>query len=369
MAYRYIGNKTRLLPWLTDLISREVPPGGTVADLMCGTASVAAALREHGYRVVASDLMTFSVLHARVRLKLARAPRFGKLGLGSYPEVLAALNELPSQPGFFHRECSPEGEPEAGCKPRQYLSAANAGRLDSILAALAGFEREGLLSENAASLLRHDAVLATNRAANIAGTYGHYWSKWTKAALLPLELRPTAFSAASRTDHVVTQGRAEDVAPTVTADLCYLDPPYTKRQYAANYHLIETVARGDEPEAIGVSGLRPWRDQYSDFCSKLRLRDAFTAVIEGVDSPKVLISYSEDGLVPRDEMLDFLSDFGHVSCERISFPRFRSNQSPLPQELTEFAFLIDRTRAPGITIRPRSSLGAPRLPAAPPKAR
>ncbi|HEU5105964.1 MAG TPA: DNA adenine methylase [Solirubrobacterales bacterium] len=356
MAYRYIGNKTRLLPWLLSLIDREVPEGGTVADLMCGTASVAAALRERGYRVIASDLMTFSVHHARVRLKLSRTPHFGRLGLGSYPEVLEALNRLEPSEGLFFTEYSPAGQPAAGCKPRQYLSAENAGRLDSIMAEISRFEADGLLSENAISLLRHDAVLATNRVANIAGTYGHYWSKWTKAALSPLQLRPTMLPSTARTDHVVTQGRAEDVAPSVAADLCYLDPPYTKRQYAANYHLIETVARGDEPEAVGVSGLRPWRDQYSDFCSKVRLRDAFSQVIEGVDAPKFLISYSEDGLVPRDEMLEFLADFGAVSCEQISFPRFRSNQSDLPQFLTEYAFLLDCTRSPSIEIRPETTL-------------
>lgn len=366
MAYRYIGNKTRLLPWLTELIAREVPPEGTVADLMCGTGSVAAALRAQGYRVVAADLMTFAVFHARVRLKLARAPQFRKLGWGSYPNVLEALNELPPHKGFFYRECSPEGSPAAGCKPRQYLSVPNAARLDAIVMQLNEFQDHGRLSENAMSLLRHDAVLATNRVANIAGTYGHYWSQWTRAALTPLQLRPTEFDSVSRTDHVVTQGRAEDVARSVSADLCYLDPPYTKRQYAANYHLIETVARGDQPNAIGVSGLRPWRDQYSDFCSKVRLWDAFTQVIEDVDSQKILISYSEDGLIPRDDMLDFLSEFGHVTCEQISFPRFRSNQSALPQLLTEYAFLIDRSRAPDITICPERRLEdftPPRLPA------
>jgi adenine-specific DNA-methyltransferase len=356
MAYRYIGNKTRLLPWLLGLIEREVPAGGTVADLMCGTGSVAAALREHAYKVIASDLMTFSVFHARVRLKLSRAPSFQALGLGSYAKVLTALNELEPIEGYFHKEYGPGGNPAAGCRARQYLSAGNAAQLDAIMAAVAGFEATGALSENAISLLRHDLVLATNRVANIAGTYGHYWSKWTRAAQGPLKLRPTEFRSTARTDHVVTQGRAEDVAPSISADLCYLDPPYTKRQYAANYHLIETIARGDQPQAIGVSGLRPWRDQYSDFCSKLRLRDSFTAVIEGIDCPKVLISYSEDGLVPRDEMLDFLSGFGHVSCERISFPRFRSNQSELPQFLTEYAFLVDRGRRPGISIQPESRL-------------
>jgi len=356
VAYRYIGNKTRLLPWLLELIGREVEPGGTVADLMCGTASVAAALRSRGYRVIASDVMTYSVHHARVRLKLGRPPRFDRLDTDGYGGVLAELNSLPPLEGFFHRECSPAGNPLEGCKPRQYLSAANAARLDAIMTRLGELEGAGCLSENEAALLRHDAVLATNRVANIAGTYGHYWSQWTRAAATPLELLPSEFDRGARTDHVVTKGRVEDVAQSVSADLCYLDPPYTKRQYAANYHLIETVARGDSPEAIGVSGLRPWRDQYSDFCSKLRLWDAFTQAIETIDCSKLLISYSEDGLIPRDDMLDFLAEFGHVVCEQISFPRFRSNQSELPHSLTEFAFLIDRTRRPGIEIRPASRL-------------
>lgn len=358
MAYRYIGNKTRLLPWLTELIAREVPADATVADLMCGTGSVAAALRERDYRVIACDLMTYAVLHARVRLKLARAPQFRQLRWGPYSEVLARLNDLPRRKGSFYREYSPAGKPAAGCQPRQYLTPENAGRLDAILVKLGELEESASLSQSEASLLRHDVIMATNRVANIAGTYGHYWSKWTRAANTPLMLHPTTFDTRSRTDHVVTQGKAEDVAPSVSADLCYLDPPYTKRQYAANYHLIETVARGDEPDAIGVSGLRPWRDQYSDFCSKVKLWDAFEQVIRSVDSSKILISYSEDGLIPRDDMLDFLAEFGHVVCEQISFPRFRSNQSDLPQLLTEYAFVIDRSRAPDITVRPKNHLGA-----------
>ena len=42
-----------------------------------------------------------------------------------------------------------------------------------------------------------------------------------------------------------------------------LIPHISKRQYAANYHILETLHGNVEPEAIGDSGLRPWRDQYS----------------------------------------------------------------------------------------------------------
>ena len=363
MAYRYIGNKTRLADRLLDLVGQRTHPGATVADLMCGTASFASALRSAGYKVIASDLMTYSRHHAVVRLQLDAAPAFEALGAGGYAEVLEHLNALPPRPGLMVREYSPAGEPSEGVAPRQYFTADNAARLDAMLHEVDAWRRKDLLGDAEHSLLRHDLVLATNRVANIAGTYGHFWSKWTNASQQPVELRPSDFEQLP-TDHVVMQGRAEDVAASVSCDLCYLDPPYTKRQYAANYHLIETVARGDEPDAVGVSGLRPWRDQYSDFCSKVRVRDAFTQVITGVDCPKFLISYSEDGLLPRDDMAEYLAEFGEVVCHTIEFPRFRSNQSPLGRTLHEYVFSLDLEGVAGrieIVGPPEAGAGAPRL--------
>jgi adenine-specific DNA-methyltransferase len=341
MAYRYIGNKTRLSGRLLELVGARVARGATVADPMCGTASFSFALRSAGYRVAASDLMTFAYHHAVVRLKLARAPAFARLGIGAYADVLEHLNGLGGAAGLMVREYSPAGAPLGGQAPRGYLTEANAARLDAMLLELNEWRRGGWLEDVEHSLLRHDLVLAVNRVANIAGTYGHFWSKWTDAALQPIRLRPSGFFDL-RTDHVVTQGRAEDVAAALSCDLCYLDPPYTKRQYAANYHLIETVARGDEPEAVGVSGLRPWRDQYSDFCSKLRIRDAFERILLHADCPQYLISYSEDGLLARDELASLLARHGSVVCFEFELPRFRSNQSPLARTLKEYVFSLDR---------------------------
>jgi adenine-specific DNA-methyltransferase len=240
------------------------------------------------------------------------------------------------------REYSPAGKPAGGYPPRMYLSPENAGKIDAINARLAYWERERAVSPTELSLLRHDAVMAVNRVANIAGTYGHFRSKWNRWSLAPLELRPSSFVRNAPTDHLVFRGRAEDVAASVSADLCYLDPPYTKRQYAANYHLVETVARGDEPVAVGLSGLRPWRDQYSNFCSKLNIRAAFAAILLRLECPQFLISYSEDGLLSKEELLDYLRTFGRVSLLEFPYPRFRSNNSPLPRTVTEYLFHLER---------------------------
>lgn len=337
--YRYIGNKTRLTHWLISRIGELAPAGGTVADPMCGTASVSEALRGSGFRVIAADIMTFSVHHARVRLLLNSAPPFEGLGF-RYREVLGLLNDLRPVEGLFFREYSPCGKPFSGDEPRKYLSASNASRLDAASRQIRAWFEEGLITDLENSLLRHDLVLATNRVANIAGTYGHYRSQFSTASMSQMTLLPTSFRGEFRTDHVVMQGPAEDLASQIVADVCYIDPPYMKRQYAANYHLIETVARGDEPEAIGVSGLRPWRDQYSVFCTRTRIQNAFQRLIQNADCGVFLISYSSDGLLKENELAELFGPLGEYSLERRVFPRFKSNQSALGPHVTEYLITL-----------------------------
>src|SRR5487761_510706 len=125
MSYRYIGNKTRLAPQILKTIRDLVPRGAVVADLMCGTGSIAEALRAENYRVIASDLMTYALHHARIRLLLDKPPSFHKLALGSYADVLDYLRSLPPRNGLFVREYSPAGIPEAGCAPRMYFTSEN----------------------------------------------------------------------------------------------------------------------------------------------------------------------------------------------------------------------------------------------------
>jgi adenine-specific DNA-methyltransferase len=344
MSYRYIGNKSRVLKKLMPVIGSLVSPGATVADLMCGTASVSEALRVSGYRVIASDIMTFAVQHARVRLTMEKEPEFAGIGGRTYREVLSYLQSLYPSQGYMVREYSPAGAPSEGHPPRKYFTTENAAKIDAIRAAINGWEEQGLLTENERALLRHDLVLAANKVANIAGTYGHFRSTWTNGSQNPLTLEPSNFIFGYRTDHMVLPaGPAEKAASQLTADLCYLDPPYMKRQYAANYHILETLARGDEPPAIGVSGLRPWRDQYSDFCSKVKIRQAFTDIIQQMNCPQFLISYSEDGLIPKEELKKFFEQFGSVEIKEFTHQRFRSNSSPLGSTLTEYLFHLKKT--------------------------
>lgn len=191
-------------------------------------------------------------------------------------------------------------------------------------------------------MLKHTLIMAVNRAANISGTYGYFLSEFKKNSLESIELVPVDLDDTKNVNHTVLQGFAEDLSEHITADLCYIDPPYMKRQYAANYHILETIARGDTPDAIGKSGLRDWWDQHSKFCTKTQGLESFEQVISNMNCNTFVISYSEDGLFSLEQLVECFSKFGSVDVQEIDYNRFRSNNSPLPKKLKEYLITLQK---------------------------
>ena len=343
MSYRYIGNKTKLLSKLLPYIEKYVKEGDTIVDLMCGTASVAEALKLNNYKVIACDMMTYSIHHARIRLLAKEEPSFSQLEFNTYQDVLDYLNTLNEIKGHFFIEYSPQGSPKNGSAPRKYFTSENASKIDAINTQINQWKSMRLINDLEESFLRHDLILATNKIANIAGTYGHFRSKWNNSSLSKLKLKKANFVKIDNDiEHLVLKGTAEELSHKITADLCYIDPPYMKRQYAANYHILETLARGDSPDAVGISGLRPWRDQYSNFCSKRKIQESFLKILKDMHCNQFLISYSEDGLLKKDELTTLFSKIGKVDFFEIEYQRFKSNHSVLKKDIKEYLFYISK---------------------------
>ena len=349
--YRYIGNKTKLTQDILERINNLIGDHGTVADIMAGTGTVSLALRKAGYKVIASDVMTYSYHHLIVNLMISEPPRFSKLlnsdesinnPKNTYLDIINYLNSLAGIKSFFFNEFSPEGKPSNGCSPRKYFTSENAKKIDAIREKINYWKEHDLLTETEESLLKHTLIMAVNEIANISGTYGYFLSEFKKNSLDTIELKPIQFYKENADGHIVNIGFAETLAPTITADLCYIDPPYMKRQYAANYHILETLARGDFPEAVGKSGLRNWWDQHSKLCTKTKGLETFEAIISSMNCPKFLISYSEDGLFTLDQLKECFSKYGRVEVRKIEYNRFRSNNSKLPKKLKEYLISIER---------------------------
>jgi len=329
MSIEYLGNKSRLLDFVVRPIVRARV--GSVADLFCGTASVSRALSAEGIRIVANDHMTLCATLAEATLLTARRPSFSGLsgviavrtGQSGYDAALAALNSAKPRAGYFHRTYSPASA-AAGVK-RMYLTEANAAKIDAVRAKIEHWTP--LLSRGERALLLRDLVVAVSRISNTAGTYGCYLKQWKPRSLQPLLLQQSGWTsmAVRRSGHQVHCQEASDALAQADVDALYLDPPYTKRQYAAYYHLLETLVRDDRPVVSGSTGLPRWQDRASEFCYRRRAPQALDGLIAHADVPHIFLSYSDEGQIPHALVLEILRSRGRVIWWERKLARYRSN--------------------------------------------
>lgn len=335
---RYIGSKARVVDDLMEIIGPPPAGAGAFVDGFCGTGVVAAKAADFGWSVRLNDNLFSAVAAATARLLSAEQVPFE--GFGGYEAVIRELNAAEPVKGFVWREYS-----SAGPARRRYFNPTNAARIDAVREQLRSWEAAGRLNADERSLLRADLVAAAGRVANIAGTYGCYLSHWTVAAQQPFAL----LARALRETPVPHSSYCGDVVDTPMAenDVAYFDPPYTKRQYAAYYHLNETLACGDEPEVEGKTGLRPWRDKASEYCYKRRALTALESLIGNVSARRVFLSYSSQGHVELDDLCEALRPLGDLTPHELgSIGRYRPNQAASSGGDMVTEFLVEIERAP-----------------------
>ena len=111
-----------------------------------------------------------------------------------------------------------------------------------------------------------------------------------------------------------------------------LDPPYTWRHYGAYYHILETIAEGDEPTVTGRTGLRPWEENKSRYCDRSDAANALRDLICSADCEHMFLSYNNEGLVSHAEIMEILSLRGNPICYETGYRRYRSNNGPAKRE-------------------------------------
>ncbi|CAN7533319.1 DNA adenine methylase [Rossellomorea sp. LjRoot5] len=335
---RYIGSKERLLDFIYAFVKEKVEyeEEGTLtfADLFTGTASVSRFFRKKGYKIIANDLLTVCVTWAKAALASSNDITFNKLinsnqikeqeltslFQNNQDTVLKHLNALSGIEGFIFNEYSPEGKSK-----RMYFTGENASKIDAIRTQIENWKTNKLINESEEAILLASLLRATNKVANIAGTYGAFLKEWDKRAFNSIMLESIEVSQNDKLEHKVLQKDVQELAADIKADIVYLDPPYNFRQYGAYYHVLETIAVGDSPVVTGKTGLRPWQTQKSDFCYNDKAAKALNEVISRLNSKHIFLSYNTDGILKHEEIIKILSVKGETDYIDVSFQRYKSN--------------------------------------------
>lgn len=343
MSLRYIGSKARIVKSIMNCVG--APDGGVFIDAFSGTGAVAEAASMSGWPVHVNDHLKSSAIMSFSRLISERSVPFTRIG--GYVNAINELNILDPIDGFIWREYSPASVGHRTVA-RMYFTEDNARKIDAVRQKIRIWRDNEIISLREERVLISDLMRAANRVANTAGTYGCFLSKWQMQSLAPIVLEtsilPKNPPKASMSTNDVRRVRC---APS---DTVYLDPPYTKRQYAAYYHILETIALGDAPIVSGVCGIRPWWEKASAFCYKTKAVNAISELISHIPSRRIFLSYSTEGHAPINHLSKEISSIAELHIEKLSdIGRYRPNKiaSKTSSSVSELLFCIRKTKKKG----------------------
>jgi adenine-specific DNA-methyltransferase len=132
-------------------------------------------------------------------------------------------------------------------------------------------------------------------------------------------------------------------------DVAYVDPPYNQHQYGSNYHLLNTIALWDgiipgDHETGGKAGIRKdWVKTRSDYCYRERAPSALADLLPGIDARYIFISYSTEGIIPFDELIDICMSRGRVTMITDEYVVYRGGRQSIHRlnHNVEFVIIID----------------------------
>lgn len=316
-------------------------------DVFAGTGVVGRHFKQQGFRVVANDIQYYAYCLNRALLGLNREPRFADVPIRPIRRedrgeaVVAHLNGLPGVKGFVYHHYCPSGD--AG---RLYFTDVNGQRCDAIRLAIESWWLEGLLTESEYFYLLACLIDGMDRVANTASVYAAFLKQLKKTARKPLMVLPLPIVFSQYRHQAFNEDGAQLIG-RVACDVLYMDPPYNQRQYCTNYHVLETIARYDDPEVYGMTGLRPHANQKSDFCSKHRALPTLEAMVRQTQARYVFLSYNSEGLMKKTDIVDVLSQYGRVEVASCEHGRFRAdvdreNRVYRADRVEEYLFCLEK---------------------------
>ena len=227
---------------------------------------------------------------------------------------------------------------------RQYLSDINGKKIDAIRQQIETWRRIELITENEYYVLLLSLLEAVSKVTNISGTYGAYLKDWDPRTYKTLTLEPF-LPIPSDKQHSVYQEDANVLVERIECDILYIDPPYNARQYITNYHLLETIARYDNPSVYGKTGLRPYSKlEKSAYCSQSTCLEAFAALISQAKAKCIIVSYNNEGIMSETQILDVLRQKGNTpELIPIDYRRFKSHSNGVlkkKERMREYLFYV-----------------------------
>ena len=329
----YIGSKYKLSDFISSSVKSIVGEDLSdkiFCDLFAGTGVVGRNFKKEVKKVISNDMEFYSYV---VNKNYIENHEF--LDNEIY---IKELNETNGEEGFIFNEYSENGKAN-----RLYFSEHNGKKIDAIRTKIEFWKTEKKISSALYYFLLASLLESADKVANTASVYGAFLKKIKKTAQKELILEPAIFEINSHS-HEVYNEDSNLLIKKIKGDILYLDPPYNAREYGANYHLLNTIAKYDNFTPKGKTGLRDYSK--SAFCKKKEVEKSFDDLIKNANFKYIFLSYNNEGIMSSETIKKILSNYGKYDLLTTEYQRFRAdkkeNRNHKASSTTEYLHILEK---------------------------
>lgn len=350
----YIGNKRALLDLIGEGVREVKQRLGQdrlrVLDVFSGSGVVARYLKPHSHFLHANDLERYVEV-----INTCYLSNHEELDLAAIEQAITYVNREAAArlaPGFISELYAPDDDAHIREGERVFYTTRNARFIDTARRLIDALD--AALQPYVLAPLLYEASVHTNTSGVFKGFYknsrtntGQFGGNGRNA--LPRITQDIRIPAPVFSNHAcacrITRGDANEVARQYGGfDLAYVDPPYNQHPYGSNYFMLNLIADYERPAAISkVAGIpKDWnRSRYN---SRRAITSAFTELVEALDARYLLISFNSEGFIPREAMLELLTDHGTVETLSTRYNTFRGSRNLAERDLyvTEYLYLLEK---------------------------
>ena len=313
---RYLGNKYKLLPFITGVIKENCSDFDVFTDIFAGTGAVSSAFTD-------KQLNTNDILFSNY---ISNTAWFSPedYDTSKLVKLICDYNTLEGNEENYMTKNFAD----------TYFSRSVCSKIGHIREDIENRHSSKYINNREYAILITSLLYAMDRIANTCGHYDAY-RKGIDLSDQVLEMRMlSAQKGLNKNNHCYNED-SNELAKTIKSGLVYLDPPYNSRQYCDAYHLVENVAKWKKPEVFGVAKKMDRSALKSDYCTRSAPK-AFDDLISNLDAQYILVSYNNmenkgndrsNARISDKEILDSLNARGEVSIFTEDYKAFTTGKS------------------------------------------
>ncbi len=338
---RYTGSKLKLKDWIKDLIIKNCFDCSSFCDIFAGTGVITDTLINEYDTFIVNDFLFSNEIIYKAFFK---NEEFDLNKLISYKKRYYDLNY--------------------GLLVDNYVSINFGGRyFETGDAKAIGYIRQDIednkynLNEREYSILIASLLYSFDKCANTVGHYEAYFKNKDISRSFVFELITPYDTLKLNKKFLIYRQDANSLASTLCADIVYIDPPYSSRQYSRFYHLLENITKWEKPQLYGTA-LKPPAENMSSYCSS-SAKIAFADLIEKLFCKYIVVSYnntynskssSSENKMTLEDIESILNKKGKTQRFEIPFKAFNAGKTDI-QNHKEFIFITEVGKFENLKIK------------------